>query len=204
MTAVRLSWPNRITLARLLLIAPFVICLLYIQEPRWDALARYGALGLYVIMALSDALDGYLARKYRSESALGRFLDPLADKLLITAASILLAGAHTSVPGARLPEAVVVIIISKDLYIVVGFLAIYLISGRLWVQPNRVSKACTALQSVMVAAILAAPEARKVTEYYPIFLNTLWWSVAALAGATALIHTRRGTRFVAEHHGDEA
>jgi len=74
-----LNWPNRITIGRIVLVAPMVICMLNLNAtwPGW----RYLALGLFSLMAISDALDGFLARRLKEETQLGRFLDPVADKL---------------------------------------------------------------------------------------------------------------------------
>ena len=84
-----LGWPNRITLGRMLLVGPFVVCLLNMDEPGRNWL-RWAAVGIFAAMAVSDLLDGYLARRLHDESPLGKFLDPLADKLLITAAVLIL------------------------------------------------------------------------------------------------------------------
>jgi len=58
-----LSWPNRITMSRIFLIGPFVVALLYLQEPGWTEIARGSAMLVFVLMAVSDGLDGYLARR---------------------------------------------------------------------------------------------------------------------------------------------
>jgi len=80
-----LNWPNRITIGRIVLVVPFVICLLNLNNPEWTGW-RYVALVLFSFMAVSDGLDGFLARRLREETPLGRFLDPVADKLLIACA----------------------------------------------------------------------------------------------------------------------
>ncbi len=115
----KISWPNRLTLARILLVGPFVWMLLHLQDPNWHGYARWAALAIFALMAVSDGLDGYLARRLHEESAVGRVLDPLADKLLILASVVLLAREDTSVPGMRLPDIVAIIVISKDIIIVI-------------------------------------------------------------------------------------
>jgi len=197
---LRMSWPNRITLGRILLTAPFVIAMLHINDPEYVPWARYAALAIFVAIAASDALDGYLARRQNRVTKLGSFLDPLADKVLVTSACLLLASGRSAVPGARLPDAVVVIIIGKDLYIVLGFTVIYLITSEIKIVPVAMGKLCTVLQLSMVVAVLVCPEANRwvpgFTEY---FVRALWWGASAAAALAAVIYTRNGSRYVNEY-----
>ena len=144
-----LSWANRITILRILLIAPFVICMLQINDPelseRIRHLIRYSAVAIFFLMAISDGIDGYLARKNGETTRLGTFLDPTADKLLITSASLLLASYHAGVAGFILPPTVVVLIIGKDVLIFIGFLIVYFLTGKVLVVPVFAGKASTAL-----------------------------------------------------------
>lgn len=82
---IKQSIPNLITMSRILVI-PIVMGLFYIEQP-W---VMWAILALYVYASLTDFLDGYLARKWKVVSDLGRFLDPIADKLLVTALFVLL------------------------------------------------------------------------------------------------------------------
>ena len=144
-----LNWPNRITLVRIALVPPFVICLLNMNTG-WAG-SRHLAIVLFGVMALSDALDGFLARRLNQSTPLGRFLDPIADKLLISCAVVLLAVVATSVSGFRLPSWVPVIAIGKDALTVIGFGLVYATTGQYFVEPRPWGKACTLLQLVMVA-----------------------------------------------------
>ncbi|MHC5073717.1 MAG: CDP-alcohol phosphatidyltransferase family protein, partial [Planctomycetota bacterium] len=109
---MKLNWANRITISRILLIIPFIIFMLKINDPSISLTTgkaiRYGAFLLFLIMALSDALDGYLARIKNQATRLGSFLDPMADKLLMTCACLLLASNRSAVNGFQLPPTVVV------------------------------------------------------------------------------------------------
>jgi len=196
MTKLRMSWPNRITLTRILLIAPYVIAILHMNDPAFRPFARYVALAIFVVMAVSDALDGYLARQLNAETAIGRFLDPLADKLLIITTVILLAAESTGVPGMLLPDIVVVIIIAKDLYTVIGFIVIYLITSKLLIEPARVGKISTTLQLSMVVAILISPDVMKLLPAFRYIVAALWGATAAAAVLTTIAYTRDGARFV--------
>src|SRR3989304_193707 len=133
-TMAWLNWPNRITISRIVLVVPFVICLLNLNEP-WPGW-RYLALALFVVMGFSDALDGFLARRLGESTPLGRYLDPVGDKLLITSAVILLSIDATAVPDFRLPSWVPVIAIGKDVLTVIGFLVVFAATGQFFIQPR--------------------------------------------------------------------
>ncbi len=189
-----LNWPNRITLVRIALVPPFVICLLNMNTG-WAG-SRHLAIVLFGVMALSDALDGFLARRLNQSTPLGRFLDPIADKLLISCAVVLLAVDTTSVSGFRLPSWVPVIAIGKDALTVIGFGLIYATTGQYFVQPRPWGKACTLLQLVMVAYALLAPD-------LPVWLQrtlpATWWIASALAIVALVDYVRIGIGFAAEH-----
>ncbi len=199
----RLSWPTRITLMRILLIAPFVGCMLNTHDPQFgqasQRLLRHIAVGLFFLMAISDAIDGYLARRNKQITKLGTFLDPLADKLLITSASLLLVSEQGHVEGWQLPTMVVVLIIGKDILITLGFLVVYLITSQIHIVPVRAGKLATAFQLSMVIAVLVAPELAAVIPGYAWFVRVLWWSAAAAAVLAALIYIRNGTRYIEQY-----
>jgi cardiolipin synthase len=154
---------------------------------------------IFVLMAGSDALDGYLARHRHQITKLGTFLDPLADKLLITSASLLLVSQRAHVEGFPLPVTVVVLIIGKDVLITIGFLIVYLITSQTHIVPVFMGKLATALQLVMVAAVLVAPEASRILPGYPWLLRVLWWSAAGTAVLAALIYIRNGSRYIEQY-----
>ena len=194
-----LSWPNRITLLRILLIVPYVRLMLQLNDEAAGPWPRRIALLLFVIMALSDGLDGYLARRLNCSTTLGRFLDPLADKLLITCSCLLLALPATAIPDLRLPLTVVVIIIGKDIYTALGFLMIYLITHGMKIVPQFAGKLSTTIQLCMVSAILLAPDILPHFGPWRYLVQGLWWSAGALALLTLIIYTRRGVRHVLEY-----
>ena len=199
-SGLRLSWPTRITLLRILLIVPFVSCMLNINDPqltpRTQTLLRCAAIAIYCFMAVSDVLDGYLARRRKQVTQLGTFLDPLADKLLITSACLLLVSQRGHVEDFLLPPTVVVLIIGKDLFLVIGFAIVYLITSHIHIAPVFMGKLATALQLMMVAGVLLAPEISRVVPSWHAVLSVLWWSAAATAILATLIYIRNGSRYI--------
>lgn len=192
-----LNWPNRITIARIVLVVPLVICLLRLNSG-WEHW-RHLALALVTITALSDALDGFLARRLGEETPLGRFLDPVADKLLIACAVVLLSVSSTAVNGLKLPSWVPVIALGKDVLIVIGFGLVYATTGRFFIEPRIWGKACTMVQLVLIVYCLLAPD-------LPFSATGVWrglyWSASALAIVTVADYFRIGNRFASRHHAN--
>jgi len=197
---MKLNWANRITLVRILLIIPFVSCMLKTNDPSislaFQNLMRYVSIVIFLFMVASDILDGYIARRNGQVTELGSFLDPTADKLLITCACLLLASKHTGVPGFLLPPTVVVLIIGKDLFLLIGFVIVYFITFQVRIAPVLIGKVATCLQSTMVLAILLAPEISPFIPGWIWFLRVFWWSAAATAILATLIYIRTGSRYI--------
>ena len=162
-------------------------------------LIRYCAVAIFFLMAISDGLDGFFARKNGQSTKLGAFLDPTADKLLITSACLLLASRHAGVDGFILPPTVVVLIIGKDVFLFVGFLIVYFLTSKVRVVPVFAGKASTALQLAMVPAILIAPEISNVLHGWVYFVQVLWWSAAAAAVLATLVYIRVGSKFIEQY-----
>jgi cardiolipin synthase len=136
-----LNLPNLITLARLLCV-PFAIWLI--------VNGSYGtAFWVFVGAGVSDALDGYIAKRFNLRTRLGALLDPVADKAL-------LAGVYLSLGVAGvLPAWLVVLVVLRDSLIVAGFLSIQATAAPKQVQPLFISKVNTAVQIVLVVFVLA-------------------------------------------------
>lgn len=200
--AYRLNWPNRITLARVLLVFPFTYCLLNLHDPA-TAWLRWAAVGLFAVSAASDFVDGYLARRLRDESPLGKFLDPLADKLLVTVALLILTikgvpAATHPLPGTLtyLPNWVVLSALGKDLLVCIGFALVFLTTGRVFIHARMPGKLCTSVQLILVLWVLleAAMPAN-----LSLIRQSLQLLAAALAMAAAADYLALGLRFVAAH-----
>jgi len=160
------------------------------------AVLRYLALFIFLIMAFSDFVDGYIARTCNEVTKLGTFLDPLADKLLMTCSCILLARQATAVNSFLLPVPVVVLIIGKDILILLGFIVIYMMTHTVHIVPVFAGKLSTFLQLTMVAAILIAPEMTKIVPVWAYLLPILWWSAGLVAILATFVYIRAGTRYI--------
>lgn len=166
----KMNLPNKLTIFRVLLIVPFVLLLLG-GEAGWfgenTMPADCAALGVFVLASLTDFLDGKIARKYHLVTNFGKFMDPLADKLLVCAALIAL------VELGRIPGWVVIIIISRE-FIISGFRLIaadnqVVIAASYW------GKFKTAFQMLMVCLMLLDPGR------FPGWLQTVTWGVMWIA-----------------------
>ena len=200
---MNLNWANRITILRILLIIPFVSCMLKINdavlnEPVRDVI-RYAAIAVFFVMAGSDALDGYWARKKKQTTRLGVFLDPTADKLLMSCACLLLSSHRAGIEGFLLPPTVVVLIIGKDLFLLIGFVIIYFITSSIHIVTALVGKIATVLQLSMVAGILLAPEISSVVPGWIWIMRVFWWSAAVMAVLATFVYIREGSRYIGEY-----
>lgn len=156
--------PNIITGLRLIAVPVFVVLML---EP--TPTVSLIATALFVVASLSDWLDGYLARRYKAESVLGTMLDPLADKLLVMAALVLLA-AETVEP--RVPVWMVVVLLTRDM-VVDGLRSVAAIKG-LVVPASRWAKHKTAWTMLAITFLL-------VRYPYPVFGHLVNFHEAGIA-----------------------
>jgi len=147
------TWPNKITYTRILFIPVFAIAAF--QVGRHPAF-RYVALGLFAVIALTDLLDGYIARRFHLTSLEGKFIDPLADKLLMVTACVLLALPLWGMPEGRAPLAVEVatVIVARDVLICVWVTATFLAGAKRVYEASRLGRATTFVQMLMIGAML--------------------------------------------------
>ncbi len=189
-----LNWPNRISIARLVLVAPYLVLLINRGDWPW---AREAAGVLFPLLAVSDCIDGMLARKLDEQTRLGAILDPLADKVLVLVSVVVLAMPALAVPGVRLPNWVVVAVVGKDLWIVIGFLVVYLATDRFLVGASGLGKAATVAQAVMITVTLWAPELNALGLRAGTWASrATGWAVAAICVVAVVAYTRRGLAFV--------
>ena len=174
-----LTVPNLLTVFRMVLI-PLFVTLLFYQRFLW-------ALGVFVIAGLTDGLDGLLARRFAQESQLGTILDPIADKLMLVSAFVVLS--MRSVFPQPLPSHlpvpfwVTIAVISRDVFITVGALAINIMTGFRGFRPSLLGKLNTTIQIGGIAAIMFAAS---VPQYHGYYLPTVYAAVFALAVLSGL------------------
>ena len=153
----RLTLANKITLARILLIPVFVlVCIDYIRDYRHDHLReweRIAACAIFALAAVSDAVDGYIARRYHQKSELGTFLDPLADKALLVSALILLSRDNGDA-FEQLPLWFPVLVISRDIILLAGTILIHILVGHAKSHPRIVGKCATFFQMITLGWVL--------------------------------------------------
>lgn len=141
-TSVWRHLPNAISVLRILLVMPVAVAI----EARCFRLA----LGLAVVAGISDALDGWLARRFGWRSRLGSILDPLGDKLLLATCFVVLA-----VIG-KVPLMLLAVVLGRDVIIASGALAWQRVIGHFRARPSLISKCCTTIQILYVLAVLLA------------------------------------------------
>ena len=141
---------NRISVFRLLLIPVFLVTVMsYTPDKQW---LRITAAVIFLVAAISDILDGFVARAYNQKTKLGAVLDPLADKLLVNLSFLFLAvneHLETDVPG-WLP----VVILSRDIFITGGAYLVDRFYGPVRVRPRIMGKITTILQSASIVGVL--------------------------------------------------
>ncbi|MDI6782347.1 MAG: CDP-diacylglycerol--glycerol-3-phosphate 3-phosphatidyltransferase [bacterium] len=116
---------NKITILRILLVPVFVIFITY-GYYKSIIIFQYVALGIFIFCILTDAIDGFIARTFNQQTALGMFLDPLADKLLLVSAFVSVG----LIVADKLPLWVIMLVVGREFIISIGWLIIYLFGAK--------------------------------------------------------------------------
>lgn len=162
----KMNLPNKLTIFRIILIVPFILMLLG-EGSEWGwfkavfggvmEYVDYIALAIFIVASLTDLIDGRIARKYNLVTNFGKFMDPLADKLLVSAALVAL------VALGRISAWVVIIIISRE-FIISGF-RLVAADNRVVIAASYWGKFKTVFQMVMVCLMIAnIPQLQLVTD----------------------------------------
>lgn len=183
MKARDINLPNRITMGRILLIPLFVLLVLW-QFPGHDICAVL----IFIVATVSDIADGRLARRNNQVTTLGKFLDPLADKLLICSAYIALLAL------GRLPAWMVIVIVCRE-FVVSGVRMLAADAG-IVVAASAWGKLKTALQSVSIAMLLLATLAVWPQPLYHNLTQIILWLALIATVASGADYARKGAKFI--------
>lgn len=173
-----MNFANKISIFRILSVPFFIASLLYYSSSR--EYLRFVALFIFTLGVISDAVDGYIARKSRQQSKAGLILDPLGDKLLLMSAFICLS----LVPDIPLkfPLWVALIVLSRDVIILLGALVIYMVKQDIDIHPTRWGKLTTTFQMASVIAVFLQ---LKIS-------HLLWWLAAFFTVISGVDYVMRG------------
>lgn len=169
---------NKISTFRILSVPFFIASLTYYSSQR--SYLRFVALGIFILAALSDAADGYIARKSKLQSKAGLILDPLGDKLLLMSAFICLY-ANSSLE-LRFPLWVMLVVISRDVIILLGAVVVYVVKQNINIIPAYCGKFSTAFQMLAVVSVLLQLKVSAV----------FWWLAVIFTVISGAIYINRG------------
>jgi cardiolipin synthase len=182
-----MSLPNIITIGRIFLV-PFIVWLIITGDYFLAFLA-------FIIAGISDAADGYIAKRWNLVTELGAYLDPLADKLLLVSIYVALGISR------QLPAWLVILVVSRDVLIVGGLLLSWLIGRPMAIRPLMISKANTAAQIALAAVALAV---LGLELPWHLVIQVGGFVVAALTVASLAIYLRDWLRHMADGGGATA
>jgi len=168
----KMNLPNKLTVFRVILILPFVVFLLG-GNAGWfgtnELIPDLIALGIFIVASLTDLFDGKIARKYNLITNFGKFMDPLADKLLVCSALIALTAM------GRIPAWIVIVIISRE-FVISGFRLIASDNGVV-IAASYWGKFKTTFQMVMVCLMIAHLES---VPFYGVLTRIIMWIALVL------------------------
>lgn len=173
---------NKISTFRILTVPFFIASLIYYSAEK--DYFRFVALGIFGLGVISDAVDGYIARKSKLQSKAGLVLDPLGDKLLLMSAFIFLS--PISRFALQFPLWVVLIVISRDAIILLGALVIYVVKQEIVVYPTRWGKLTTTFQMASVIVVLLQWK----------FAYLIWWPAVFFTIISGTDYIKRGFKIL--------
>ncbi len=173
-----MNFANKISTFRILIVPFFIASLIY-YSPERDYL-RFVALFIFILAVVSDAVDGYVARKSKQMSKAGVVLDPLGDKLLLMSAFICLTMIKEF--PLRFPLWVTLVVISRDTIILLGTVVIYMVKQNIDIYPSRWGKLTTTFQMLSVIAVLMQAQ----------FAYIVWWLACFFTVVSGVYYIKKG------------
>lgn len=187
-----MTFATKITVARLCMVPVFaVLAVLYgigagsgepVEAYRWAAIC------VFAIAAVSDGIDGWVARRFNQESELGAFLDPIADKALVMAAVLILTFFQWGPDGWRIPYGFAALVILRDIVILAGIRVIWSAGRKVEFRPHWAGKACTFSLFLVIVWVMLRPTT--ISPVYPSIVAAIFviWSM--------LEYVRQGMRIL--------
>ena len=182
-----------LTYGRIVAVPLVVFCFFIEGKLKSSDFARWWALSIFIIASITDYLDGYLARAWQQQSNIGRMLDPIADKLLVSACLLLLA-ADGTIAGWTLWAAI--IILCRE--ILVSGLREYLAELKVSVPVTRLAKWKTTIQMIAIGLLLAAEAGDKVIPHVTESGIVLLWVAAVITLYTGYDYFKAGLQHVVD------
>jgi len=173
--------PNLLSIFRMGLVPLFIIALVGDHPVR--------ALAIFLVAGITDGLDGFIARFYQQQSHLGSYLDPIADKLLLTSAYVMLA-IPPAAGGLAIPVWVSILVIARDVLIVVVALILYLALDISHFPPAMIGKVTTVVQVVTVILVMLA----RTTDWFQLPALVAIWLTATFTVASGFVYIWRASR----------
>lgn len=177
-----MNFANKISTFRILSVPFFLACLIYYSPER--EFLRLVAVGIFILGVVSDALDGYIARKTKQQTKAGMILDPLGDKLLMMTSYICLALLDKF--ALHIPLWVSLIVISRDIILLLGALVIYIVKQNIAVFPSKWGKFTTVFQMSTVLLVLLQWR----------FSFIFWWIAAILTVISGMDYVMKGFKIL--------
>jgi cardiolipin synthase len=172
---------NQLTVLRIIFVPVFIILLVY-HELGW-------ALGTFVLAGITDVLDGIIARRFGQKTSIGAVLDPLADKLLMSASILILSLPQMEFHNT-IPRWLMIVIISRDVFILIVSLLVVLMVGWRVFTPSPYGKASTVMQVLTVLAVLYTNWQHRVIPE----LNVIFYMTGLMTAFSGIHYLVRGLR----------
>jgi CDP-diacylglycerol--glycerol-3-phosphate 3-phosphatidyltransferase/cardiolipin synthase len=189
------TFASKITIARICLVPVYVALAFYyghsVKSGQPDESLRWWALGVFVLAASSDGIDGWVARRFNQCSKFGAYIDPIADKALLLAGVITLSLVDWGAPGWRLPLWFAAIVVLRDCIILGGIKILYVNHREVKIVPHWTGKITTVAQMFAIGWVML-----RVTEISPVYpcavaaFFTIWSSIAYIRQGQRILRGR--------------
>ncbi len=187
-----MTFASKITILRICLVPVYAVLAFFYADTvkigEADESLRWMALGVFVLAASTDGVDGWIARHYNQCSAFGAYIDPIADKALLLTGVITLSLVDWGAPGWRLPPWFAIIVILRDCIILGGIKILYLHHRHVKIAPHWTGKVCTVTQMFAIGWVML--RVVEISPVYPCLIAgffTLWSTFAYIQQGRAIL-----------------